>query len=129
MVSRHGGTGGDDILDDKDAVPVLWRIPDQTTALAVILDLLTVEEIRFVHAEICGQGSSRCRHQRDALIGGAEQGVKIAAAGVPDQLSVKPAQRRQLGAGAVIACIDEVRREPSTLGFELPEAEHIRAPS
>src|SRR5699024_11298332 len=54
----HGGAGGDDVLDDNDAVAVLGGVAHCAAALAVVLHLFAVEEIGLIEI-----GRASCRER------------------------------------------------------------------
>ena len=93
----------------------------------MVLGFLAVEEIGLINAEITGQGAGCCRYQGNALIGRAEHGVEIVAAGFLDQCSIKVAQLGDLAAGAVVAGVDKIGGVTAALGHKLAEAEHVGA--
>ena len=72
-------SGGDDVLDDDDAVAVRELRADHVSALAVILDLLAVEAIRLVYAVLGVERAGGDSRERDALVSRSEEDVEILA--------------------------------------------------
>ena len=123
----HSGAGGDDVLDDDDAVAVLRLVADQGTAFAVVLGLLAVEEVGLVDVKVAGERPCCGGDQRDALVGRAEHRVEVIPAVVHDALGIELAEGRDLRAGSVVAGVDKVRGEATALGGELAKAQHVGA--
>ena len=122
----HGGTRGDNILDDDDAIALLGLVAHECPALAVILRLLAVEEEGLVDAVLPGEGGGGHCHERDPLIGRAEHGVERARALLVDKGGIERAERRYLRAHAVIGRVDEIRRAPARFGDKIAEAQRLR---
>ena len=116
-----GGAGGDDIVHDQHAA--LERRTDEGSALAVILDFLAVEAPGRIAAMLFGQGDGDRCHQRDALVGGAEQQVEFQS-GVGDRGGVAASQAGQRRAAVEQAGVEEVGADPPGFQGELAEAQH-----
>ena len=131
LQNRNGltdsGAGSDNVLDDDDAVAVLWLIADQVAAFTVVLCLFAVKEVRFVDVIFSCQSAGCGGCQRNTLVSWAEHCVKVVAAVFHDALCIELAQGGNLRTGLVVAGVDKVWGESAALGFELAKTKHVSA--
>src|SRR5689334_11732990 len=117
----HRGPGRDHVIDDQHATD--QRGTDQLTALAMILDLLSIKGDRHI-APIFGKANSGGCDERYALIGRAEQLVEGDARS-DYGLGIKLSESAQRFTIAEQPRIEKVRRLTSSLRYEIAEAQHL----
>ena len=93
----------------------------------MILHLFPVEAVGEVTAVVAIQGGGGRDSQGDALIGGAEQGGGVCRQMFLETGCVVVAQTGGLGAGFVIAGVDEIGGFPTGFGGEISEGQYTRA--
>mmetsp|Transcript_6070 Transcript_6070/g.9196 ORF Transcript_6070/g.9196 Transcript_6070/m.9196 type:complete len:465 (+) Transcript_6070:491-1885(+) len=98
--------------------------PHEAAPLAVVLGLLAVVGKPLVQVIVLGQAHAHCRHQRNALVGGAEEHVELDA-GPHNRLGIVPAQLHQCLPRAEQTCVEKVRRLAPGLQRKLPKLEHL----
>ena len=94
---------------------------------AMIFSFLAVKEVGLVDAVFACERTGAGGCQRDALISGAEHRVELIADGFFYEIGVVFAESIDLCAGLIVAGVDKIRGESSALGFELAEAQNVRA--
>ena len=88
----HGRARRDDIVDDQH--PTLQRGAHQQPTLPVALGFLAVVSERHVYAVVVGQGDRGGRGQGNALVGRAEQDIKLQP-GIHNSAGVATTECRQ----------------------------------
>src|SRR5690349_19873823 len=89
----------------------------------MVLDLLSIEGDGHI-SPIFGKADGRRRDQRDALVRGAEQLIKVDPRS-RDRLRVELPKPKQGGTIVEQAGVEEIRRRPAGLGDELAESQHV----
>ena len=121
----HRGSGRNNVVNDQHATG--QRRTDDAATLAMIFGFLAVEGERIVPA-VLGEGDGNRSDQRDAFVSRAEQHVELDVARFGG-FCVEFGQTSELIAIVEQACIEKVRRQPTSLGLEFAEAQNLAAHS